>query len=394
MAAIRCHISDSDIEVKKQTFKTTALGLVELSKFILDHEVTTVGMEATGVYWKPVYYALEGLVKELWLCNAQHVKNVPGRKTDLNDAEWLADVIAHGMIKPSFVPPEEIRELRELTRYRKTQVDERVREIQRLEKQLQDACIKITSVASSVWSKSSREIIEAMIEGERDPKVLAQLAKGKLRGKISELEEALSGFFKDRHAYMCKTIIAHIDFLDSSIEELTAEITEVIAPFKVAVDVITSIPGVSKTTAETIIAEAGADMSKFPTPEQFCSWAGLAPASYESAGKRKPQGLRKGAPHLKRAMVESARAGSRVKDSYYNAQYSRISKRRGPNKAAVAVAHSMLYTIWNLLSTGEIYQDPGPNYFNDLYDSAKQVKKMTDKIKQLGYEVTVVKSSA
>lgn len=394
VAAIRLHVSDSDIEVKKATFKTTAKGLSELSQFLLEYEVTTVAMEATGVYWKPVYYALEGLVKELWLCNAQHVKNVPGRKTDLNDAEWLADVVAHGMIKPSFVPPEEIRELRELTRYRKTQVDARVKEIQRLEKVLQDACIKITSVASGVWSMSSREIIEAMIDGQRDPKVLAQLAKSRLRGRIPELEEALSGFFKDRHAFMCKEIITHIDQLDESIVRLTKEITKAIVPFKNAVALVVSIPGVSRTTAEIIIAETGGDMKQFPTPGQFSAWAGLAPASYESAGKRKPVGLRKGAPYLKRAMVESARAAARTKGTYYNAQYSRITKRRGPNKAAVAVAHSMIVAIWHLFSTGALYEDPGPNYFNDLFDSAKQVKRLTARIKELGYEVQIKELSA
>ena len=394
VAAVRLHLSDSDIEVKKATFKTTAKGLSELAEFLIEYDVNTVAMEATGVYWKPVYYALEGLVKNLWLCNAQHVKNVPGRKTDLNDAEWLADVVAHGMIKPSFVPPEEIRELRELTRYRKTQVDARVKEIQRLEKVLQDACIKITSVASGVWSKSSREIIEAMINGERDPKVLAELAKSRLRGKIPELEEALSGFFKDRHAFMCKSIITHIDFLDKTIADLTNEITKAIAPFESAVALVVSIPGVSRTTAETIIAETGGNMEQFPTPEQLSAWAGLAPASYESAGKRKPVGLRKGAPNLKRAMVESARAASRTKDTYYNAQYLRITKRRGPNKAAVAVAHSMMVTIWHLLSSGQLYEDPGPDYFNNLFDSAKQVKRLTARIKELGYEVQIKELSA
>lgn len=394
VAAVRLHLTDSDIEVKKQSFSTTSKGLVELSKFLLDHEVTTVAMEATGVYWKPVYYSLEGMFKELWLCNAQHVKNVPGRKTDLNDAEWLADVVAHGMVKPSFVPPDEIRELRELTRYRKTQVDARVKEIQRLEKVLQDACIKITSVASEVWSKSSREIIEAMIDGERNPEVLAELAKGRLRGKKSELEEALSGFFKDRHAFMCREIITHIDQLDESIARLTMEITKAIAPFEGAVELVTSIPGVSRTTAEIIVAETGADMTAFKTPGQLCAWAGVAPASYESAGKRKPKGVRKGAPHLKRAMVESAKAAARAKNTYHSAQYQRISKRRGPNKATMAVANSMLNTIWHLLTNGEIYNDKGPNYFDQFKNEATELKRLTAKIKQLGYEIEVTKLSA
>ena len=223
---------DGEVSVTKKRFGTTRRGLGELAAFLADVAVTTVAMEGTGVYWKPPFYALEGLFDELWLCNAQHVKNVPGRKSDLSDAEWLADVAAHGMVRPSFVPPPPIRERRELTRYRKTQVDARTREIQRLEKVLQDAGIKLTSVASVVWSKSSREIIEALIRGERDPAVLAQMAKGRMRAKITELEEALSGHFGAHHAVVCRQVIDHIDFLDASIATLTEEVTTRLAPFK------------------------------------------------------------------------------------------------------------------------------------------------------------------
>jgi transposase len=286
------------------------------------------------VYWKAPYYSLEGLFEELWLCNAQHVKNVPGRKSDLSDAEWLADVAAHGMVRPSFVPPPEIRELRELTRYRKTQVDARGKEIQRLEKVLQDAGLKLTSVASSVWSVSSRTIIEALIAGQRDPVVLAEMAKSRLRSKIPQLQEALSGHFGSHHAIVCRQIIDHIDFLDRSIGALTEEITTRLVPFEAAVAIVTSVPGISVTTAAVIVAETGADMSRFPTPEQLCAWAGVAPASYESAGKRQAAGTRHGAQWLRRALIEAARAASRTKRTYYNAQYGRIARRRGPNKAA------------------------------------------------------------
>lgn len=380
---------DDSVETEKAEFATTRKGLSELAAFLTDASVTTVAMEATGVYWKPVYYALEGLFDELWLCNAQHVKNVPGRKTDLSDAEWLADVAAHGMVRPSFVPPTEIRELRELTRYRKTQVDARAREIQRLEKVLQDADIKLTSVASTVWSQSSRQIIEALIAGETDPTVLAQMAKSRLRSKIPDLEEALYGYFGSHHAFICRQIIDHIDHLDSSIAALTSEITSRLVPFEPAVAIITSITGISKTTAEVIVAEIGADMSRFPSPGHLCAWAGLAPASYESAGKRRPAGTRHGAPWLRRTLIEAARAAARTKGSYFSAQYARIAKRRGPNKATVAVAHSMLDVVWHLLSTNTTYIDPGAGYFDQRHDPAMEAKRLQKRIEALGFAVTV-----
>ena len=385
-----CRIEEpTGIEISKKTFPTTRAGLIDLVAFLSEAGVTTVVMEATGVYWKSPYYALEGLVPELWLCNAGHVKNVPGRKTDLSDAEWLSDVAAHGMVRPSLVPPPEIRELRDLTRYRKSQVDTRSKEIQRLEKVLQDAGIKLTSVASAVWSSSSREIIEAMIAGERDPKVLAQMAKSRLRPKIALLEEALAGRFDSHHARLCRQIIDHIDFLDQTIAVLTKDICEILEDFGPAMTILCSIPGVSETTAQVIIAETGGDMSKFPTSGHLCAWAGIAPASYESAGKRRPAGIRNGAPWLRRVLIESARAAARNKGTYYYAQYARIAKRRGPNKAAVAVAHSMLDTAWHLLTNGTLYEDPGADYFDRRNDPATQAKKLAERIKALGYEVTI-----
>lgn len=393
VACCRVVQSNGEVEVTKASFSTTRKGLSELAGFLSEAGVETVVLESTGVYWRAPYYALEGLFAELWLCNAQHVKNVPGRKSDLSDAEWLADVAAHGMVKPSFVPPPEIRELRELTRYRKTQVDERGREIQRLEKALQDAGLKITSVASSVWSKSSRQIIEALIAGERDPAVLAEMAKGRMRPKIPQLEEALSGHFGPHHAIVCRQIIEHIDFLDSSIAALTEEVTARLVPFEAAVRIVTSIPGISRTTAEVIVAETGADMSRFPTPGQLCAWAGVAPASYESAGKRRPAGTRHGSQWLRRALIEAARAAARTKGSYSSAHYARIAKRRGPNKAALAVAHSMLFTIWHLLSTGALYEDPGADYFTRRHDPAVEAKRLQRRIEELGFTVTLERAA-
>jgi transposase len=388
-----CRIGDRDgsVEVTKRSFSTTSKGVAELAGFLADAAVTTVAMEATGVYWKPVYYVLEGLFDELWLCNAAHVKNVPGHKSDLADAEWLADVAAHGMVRASFVPPPPIREL---TRYRKTQIDARTREVQRLEKVLQDAGLKLTSVASRAWSKSSRAMIEALIAGERDPAVLAQMAKGRLRAKIDALEEALAGRFGAHHAIVCRQIIDHIDFLDQAIASLTAEIAARLVPFESAVAVITSLPGISRLTAEVLIAETGADMSRFPTPGQFCAWAGLAPASNESAGKRRPAGTKHGSTWLRRAMIEAARAAANTKGSYFNAQYSRIAKRRGPNKAAVAVAHSMLEVIWHLLTSGELYQDLGADYYQRRHDPVAEAKRLTRRIEALGYQVTITPHAA
>jgi transposase len=385
---------DGSIETTKASFATTRRGLSELAAFLSDAGVTTVAMEATGVYWKAPYYALEGLFDEVWLCNAQHVKNVPGRKTDLSDAEWLADVAAHGMVRPSFVPPPEIRELRELTRYRKTQVDVRGKEIQRLEKVLQDAGVKLTSVASTVWSVSSRAIIEALIAGERDPAVLAEMAKGRMRSKISRLEEALSGHFGSHHAVVCRQIIDHIDFLDRSIASLTAEITTRLAPFEQAVTIVCSVTAIKRTTAEVIIAETGADMRRFPSPGQLCAWAGVAPANYESAGKHRPAGTRPGARWLRRALIEAARGAASTKGSYYSAQYARIARRKGANKAAVAVAHSMLFTIWHLLSDGALYEDPGGDYFQRRHDPLAEAKRLARRIEELGYAVTMTDKAA
>jgi transposase len=394
VACTRVAMPDGSVEVAKERFSTTQSGLAELTAFLMDAGVGTVAMEATGVYWRTVYYALEGLFEELWLCNAQHVKNVPGRKSDLSDAEWLADVAAHGMVRPSFVPPPDIRELRELTRYRKTQVDARAKEIQRLEKCLQDAGVKLTSVASTVWSKSSRAMIEAMIAGERDSVVLANLAKGPMRKKTDRLTEALESNFGPHHAVLCRQIIDHLDFLDGSIATLSEEICARLVPFEPQVALLTSIPGVSATTAQVIVAETGADMSRFPTAGHLCAWAGVAPASHESAGKKRPAGTRHGSPWLRRTLIEAARAAVRTKGSYYSALYSRIARRRGPNKAAVAVAHSMLETAWHLLSTGALYEDPGADYFERRHDPSVEAKRLQRRIEALGFAVTISQKAA
>lgn len=394
VACARTVGEDGTVHVDKQRFATTRVGLQRLAQYLAEWEVTLVAMEATGVYWKPVYYALEGRFERVWLCNAHHVKNVPGRKTDLSDAEWLADVAAHGMVRPSLVPAPQIRRLRDLTRYRKTQIDIRGKEIQRLEKVLQDAGIKLTSVASKVWSVSSRQMIEALIAGHADPEQLADLARGRMREKIPALREALDGRFGAQHALMAQRIIAHIDFLDEAIQELSDEITELMRPFQAAVTILESIPGISRTGAEVIIAETdGADMSRFPTAGQLCAWAGVAPGSYESAGRSRPAGTRHGGRWLRRQLIESARAASRTKNTYLNAHYRRIAAHRGPNIACVAVANTILATAWTLLSTGTLYTDPGADYFDKRRDPERQARKLATRIEALGYQVELQPAS-
>src|SRR2546421_3809606 len=326
VAAIGRVGAEGEVAFTKARFPTTRRGVGELAATMSQAGVVRVAMEATGVYWKSLFYALEGLFPELWLCNAQHVKNVPGRKTDLSDAEWLADVAAHGMVRPSFVPPPVIRELRELTRYRKTQIDARAKEIQRLEKVLQDASIKLSSVASEVWSASSRKIIEALIAGERNPVVLANLVLGRMRPKIAQLEEALAGHFGAHHAFVCRQVIDHIDFLHGSIAALSEEIAARLLPFEASVALVSSVPGIGEVSAQVIVAEIGVDMARFPTAGHLSAWAGLAPASHESAGKRRPAG----APHRsrwgRRTMIEVARVAARSRGTYFSAQYSRIAR--------------------------------------------------------------------
>jgi transposase len=374
-------------QTEKARFATTTAGLAALAGWLAERVVALAAMEATGVYWKPVYYALEDRF-ELWLCNAHHVKNVPGRKTDMSDAEWLADVAAHGMVRPSFVPPLPVRELRELTRYRKTQIDARAAEIARLEKVLQDAGIKLTSVASKVLTQSGRAIIEALIAGQRDPRALAGLAKGKLRPKIPQLEAVLHGHFGAHHAIAAARILAHVDFLDATIAELDGQIAaRVDAAWQPGARLLADVPGLERRSIEVIIAETGADMSRFPSPAHLASWAGLCPGNHESAGKRRRVATTPGNQWLRRAMIESARAAARTKGSYFGAQYRQIARRRGPNKAAVAVAHSLLDVIWHILATGEVFTDLGEDYFTSRHDKEHQARRLIGQLEKLGFTV-------
>jgi transposase len=375
--------------MEKERFATTRAGVAALADWLAERAVTTVAMEATGVYWKPVYYGLEGLFEELWLCNAQHVKNVPGRKTDMADAEWLADVAAHGMVRPSLVPDEPIRAVRELTRYRKSQIRVRAQEIQRLEKALQDAGIKLSSVTSRVLTKSGRAMIEALMAGQRDPAALAELARGRMRSKKAALAEALDGRFAAQHARLARSILAHIDFLDAAIAELDADIAERLRPFDPHIDLLSTIVGWQRRTAEVFLAETGADMSRFPSAAHLASWSRICPANHESAGKHKPVSKKPGKTWLGEALIEAAQSAATSKGTYLSAHYRRLARRRGHNKAIVALAHTMLVTAWHMLTTGETYHDLGADYFNQRADPQHETDRLVRRLQALGHTVTL-----
>lgn len=369
-------------------FATTTRGLLHLRDWLASFEVELVGMEATGVYWKPVYYMLEDDF-ECWLLNARHLKNVPGRKTDVKDAEWICQLVEHGLVRPSFVPPKEIRELRNLTRYRKAQIEERTREVQRLDKVLQDAGIKLSCVASQVLGVSGRAMLDALIKGTTDPEVLAELARGKLRSKLPALQDALEGSFSAHHALIVGKILAHIDYLDESIGELGVEIEGVICPFSEKVALLQTIPGVDRRLAETILAEIGADMNQFPTHRHLASWAGMCPGNDESAGKRRSGKTRKGSKWLQSALTEAAHAAARTKGTYLSTQYARLRGRRGPKKAAVAVGYSILVIVYHVLQRGVPYQELGEDYFDQRRSNEAYTKRLVRKLEQLGHQVAL-----
>ena len=373
-------------------FATTVHGLLALRDWLETLGVTQVAMEATGVYWRPVWAILEDRF-ELMLVNARHVKAVPGRKTDVKDAQWLCQLLEAGLLKASFVPPKPIRTLRNLTRYRKTQINDRSREANRLHKILEDTGIKLGCVASDIMGKSGRDMLDALVAGTTDPAVLAELAKGKLRKKLPALREALEGRFDQEHGIVVSAILAHIDFLDEQISLLSDAIEEQIRPFAPAVELLCTIPGVQRRTAEVVIAEIGADMSVFPTAGHLASWAGLCPGNDESAGKRRSGRSRKGSRWLGIALTEAAQANTRSRDTYLSAQYRRLKPRRGHRKAIGAVRHSIIVACWHMLTTGEVYRDAGGDYFTRL-DPDKQARRLIAQLERLGHVVTLQKAAA
>ena len=375
-------------------FATTTAQLLGLSDWLVERQVMLVGMEATGVYWKPVHWVLEATIDEVWVINARHMRNVPGRKTDVTDACWGAQLLEHGLVRPSFIPPKPFRQLRDLTRYRRVVIEERGRETQRLHKVLEDAGVKLSSVASSVLTKSGREMIDALIAGERDPAVLAEMAKGKMRRKIPALQDALAGRFDDHHALLCTAMLSRIDQADTTIDELTARIDELLDPYEAAVTLLVTIPGVARRSAQVILAEIGADMSRFPTAGHLASWAGMCPGNNESAGKHRSGATRHGSKWLRVALVEAAQAASRSKDTYLSAQYARLRARRGSQRAAVAVAHSILVIAWHLLSTAEPYNDLGGDYFDRRRNSPARQRRLVAQLQAMGHKVTLEPAAA
>ncbi|MGH3131219.1 MAG: IS110 family transposase [Gaiellaceae bacterium] len=373
-------------------FKTTVQGLLALRDWLTAHGVTHVAMEATGVYWKPVWAILEDEF-ECLLVNARHVKQVPGRKTDVSDAAWLAQLLEAGLLRASFVPPKPIRALRNLTRYRKTQIEERQREANRLHKILEDTGIKLDCVASDILGASGRAMLNALVSGTTDPAVLAELAKGRLRAKIPALREALEGRFDPLHALIVSSILAHLDFLDEAIDRLSDAIEEQLVPFAPAVELLCTIPGIQKRTAQVILAEIGPDMSVFPTAKHLASWAGQCPGNDRSAGKRRSGRTRKGSRWLGIGLTEAALAATRTKNTYLAAQYQRLRPRRGHKRALGAVKHSMLTAIWHILTTGELYRDPGGDYFQRR-NPDRQIKRLVAQLEALGQHVTLQEAAA
>lgn len=370
-----------------RTFATTTSGLLALADWLESLGVEHVAMEATGVYWKPVWHVLEGHF-ELVLANAAHVKNVPGRKTDVNDAMWLADLLAHGLIRASFVPPVAVQELRTLTRTRKQFVRERSAHVQRIEKVLEDANLKLGVVLSDILGKSGRAVLQAIIDGQTDPERLASCVSGRVKASRSELLEALRGHLSAHHRFMLKLHLSHIDALDKAVADLEKEVGLGLQPFRQAAKLLSTMPGLSEVSAHVIVAEIGIDMSRFATPGHLLSWACLCPRNDESAGKRRSTRVRKGGKWLKTTLVQAAWAAIKVKGGYLQAQFHRLRARRGAKKAIMGVAASMLNAAWHMLRNQTEWRELGAAHF-DRADAAKTANRLIRRLQQIGYAVQV-----
>ncbi|WP_018211536.1 IS110 family transposase [Desulfitobacterium hafniense] len=386
-----CIITPKGKEIK--TFGTMTRNLIELVDWIKKSRCTHVAMESTGDYWKPIYNLLELEDLQLLLVNAQHIKAVPGRKTDVKDAEWITRLLRHGLVQGSFVPDRDQRELREIVRYRRSIIEERAREVNRIQKVLEGGNIKLASVASNILGVSARNMLEAIIQGEKDTEVLADFAQKKLKAKKDDLKLALEGRLGEHQVLMIEKQLGHIDYLDDLIKELDEEVEKRMLPFVEDLELLDSIPGVGRRIAQQIIAEVGTDMSRFPTPGHLCSWAGMTPGHDESAGKKKSAKTRKGNKKLRSALTEAAKAASRQKNTYLSAQYHRIAARRGKNRAAIAVGHTILSLVHILLTRKQAYVDLGFDY---LEQRKKEiiVKQSIKKLESLGLTVTIREQTA
>ena len=377
---------DGPVRTEVRSFDTTTPGLLGLSAWLAEHGCSHVAMEATGVYWRPVWHVLSDGDFALILANAAHVKNVPGRKTDVADALWLADLLAHGLIRPSFVPEAPTQDLRALLRTRKQLVREQASHVQRIQKTLEDANLKLGSVLSQVMGVSGRAILQALIDGQSDPDVLLTLVQRGVKAPPDKFRAALTGRITDRHRFLLHLHLRQFDALAAAMAEIDAEVDRDLDPFRQAVRLLRTIPGVSDLTAQVIVSEIGVDMGRFPTAGHLVSWAGLCPRNDESAGKRRSTRLRKGAAWLKTTLVQCAWAASRKKASYLQAQYHRLRGRRGPRKAACAVAASILTAAYHMLKDGTAYADLGPDHF-DRRAREVQARRLVRRLADLGYAV-------
>jgi transposase len=383
--------SEGAVQSEVRTFDTTTPGLLALADWLNECGCTHVGMEATGVYWKPVWHILSDGDMTLILANAAHVKNVPGRKTDVADATWLADLLAHGLIRASFVPEPATQEMRALLRTRKQLVREQASHIQRIQKTLEDANIKLASVLTNIMGLSGRAILKALIDGQTDPDHLLTLIDRRVKAPRDKIHAALRGRVTDRHRFLLRLHLRQIDTLDAAVGEIDEEVDQDLAPFRDAVRLLRSIPGVSDLTAQVIVSEIGIDMSRFPTAGHLISWAGLCPRNDESAGKRRSNKMRKGAPWLKTTLVQCAWAGVKKKASYLRAQFQRLCHRRGPKKAICAVAASILTAAYHMLRDGTFYHDLGPDHYQSASPEA-QAQRLANQIKRLGFVCTITEA--
>jgi transposase len=375
-----------------RTFGTMTDDLLALGDWLAEREVTHVAMESTGVYWQPIWNLLEERFT-LLLVNAYHVKQVPGRKTDVGDCEWIADLLRHGLLTGSFVPDRSQRELRELTRYRTALMQERAAEVNRLQKTLEGANIKLAAVATDVLGKSGRQILEALVAGGTAAGDLAQLARGRMRDKIPQLERALTGSFRPHQQFMVARHVAFIDDLDELVAQVSAEIAERLRPAEADVELLDEVTGIGRPTAEVWLAEVGSDLERFPTHGHLASWAGLCPGNNESAGKRKSGKTRKGNAALRTALVVAAQAAARKRDSFLSAQYRRLAARRGPKKAIVALAHSLLVIAYHVLKRRVNFADLGPTYFDERNRMSVQ-RQLVRRLERLGYKVALEPTAA
>jgi transposase len=383
---------DGSVTRTVRTFGTMTADLLALDDWLAALGIEQVVIESTGVYWRPVFNLLEA-GRPIVLVNPQHMKAVPSRKTDVKDAEWLADLLQHGLLQPSFIPPAPVRALRELTRHRRTLVQARVQEVNRLQKVLETANIKLAAVASDVMGKSGRAMLDALLQGEDDPQALAELARGRLRAKRPALRQALDGRLQPHQRTLLQQILAHIDFLDTALAQLQQDIDHYAAPFAEAVALAQTLPGVAQTAAVALIGELGADMSIFPSHRHLASWAGVCPGNKQSGGKRLSGKTNPGNPRLKALLCEVAQAIGRTSGNYLAAQYHRLARRRGKGRATLAVAHSVLVILYHMLRDHRPYTDLGADYFDQL-DTSRLQRRYVQRLAQLGYTVTLTPAPA